>query len=83
MPQVNVSLPDGLKGWLDRRVAEGRHSGPSDFIRDVLRRVQEEEDELAALRAEIEKGRASGPGRDAFEFLDELKAKYGQGADAR
>ena len=76
MAQINVSLPDGLKSWVDRHVAEGRHSSTSDFIRDVLRRVQEEEEELAELRAEIEKGRNSGPGRDAFEFFEELKGRY-------
>jgi antitoxin ParD1/3/4 len=76
MAQVNVSLPDGLKNWVDRRVAEGRHSSSSDFIRDVLRRLQEEEEELAVLQAEIAKGRNSGPGRDAFEFFEELSGKY-------
>ena len=76
MAQVNISLPDGLKSWVDRRVAEGRHSSSSDFIRDMLRRLQDEEEELATLQAEIEKGRNSGPGRDAFEFFEELKNKY-------
>jgi antitoxin ParD1/3/4 len=75
--QVNVSLPDGIKGWVDDHVAKGLHSSPSDFIRDVLRQVKQEEEDLAWLRAEIDKGRESGPGRDAFEFFAELKQKYG------
>lgn len=77
MAQVNVSIPEGIKGWVDRRVAEGDHSSPSDFIRDVLRQVKQEEEALAALKAEIDKGRNSGPGRDAFEVFADLKRKYG------
>jgi antitoxin ParD1/3/4 len=81
MAQINVSLPDGLKRWVDEKVATGRYSSASDYIREVLRRVQEEADELAWLQAEIDKGLASPIiEQDAFEVLDEImrenRAKY-------
>ena len=32
MAQMNVSIPEKLKGWAEARVAEGRYSGTSDYI---------------------------------------------------
>ena len=46
MPQPNASLPDGLKAWTDARVAEGRFSNPSDYVRDLIRRDQDAAAEL-------------------------------------
>jgi antitoxin ParD1/3/4 len=61
MAQLNVSIPPALKSWIDARVAEGRHSSASDYIRDLVRRDQDNApDETAWLRSEIERGFASG-----------------------
>ena len=38
MPQVNLSLPPALKDWVDTKVAEGRYSSASDYMRDLVRR---------------------------------------------
>ena len=46
MPQPNASLPDGLKAWTDARVAEGRFSSPSDYVRELIRRDQDAAAEL-------------------------------------
>ena len=59
MPQLNISLPDALKEWAESRVAEGRHSSASDYIRDLVRQDQDRAAELAWLQAEIDKGLAS------------------------
>jgi antitoxin ParD1/3/4 len=61
MAQMNISVPDGLKSWAEKRVAEGRYSSTSDLVRDIMRRVQDEEAQLAELQAAIDKGRASPP----------------------
>ncbi len=60
MPQLNVSMPDGLKGWIDTRVAQGRYSSGSDYVRDLVRRDQEVEEARIRLQAAIDSGRASG-----------------------
>nr|WP_294138200.1 type II toxin-antitoxin system ParD family antitoxin [Sphingobium sp.] len=60
MAQINISLPDGLKSWIEARVAEGRYSSSSDYVRDLVRREQEAEEKQHLLRAAIEEGRASG-----------------------
>jgi antitoxin ParD1/3/4 len=56
MAQMNVSLPDGLKTWAEHRVSEGRYASTSDYVRDLIRRDEEEARESAWLHAEIEKG---------------------------
>lgn len=73
MAQMNVSLPEGLKAWAEARVAEGRYSSTSDYIRDLMRRDQEYAEKLAVLQAEIDKGFASGidprPVAEIFEDI--------------
>lgn len=82
MAQLNISVPEGLKQWAESRVAEGRYSSTSDLIRDLMRRRQEEEAQLAELQAAVDKGRASGvyPGTPS-EIIAGIKAenrkKYG------
>ena len=83
---MNVSIPDQLKGWAESRVAEGRYSSTSDYIRDLVRRDQEQGERLRALQAAIDEGRASGVSEcDPFEYLAELRADLrgrAKGADA-
>jgi antitoxin ParD1/3/4 len=74
MAQMNVSIPDKLKGWAEQRVAEGRYSSTSDYIRDLVRRDQENEERVRRLQAAIDEGRASGvSNRDPFDYLAELR----------
>lgn len=56
MAQMNISIPDQLKGWAESRVAEGRHSSTSDYVRDLIRRDQEEEEAWRALKAAVDEG---------------------------
>lgn len=80
MAQINVSLPDGLKAWVDEQVASGRYSSPSDYIRDVLREAEDRAAQLAWLQAEIDKGRNSGVGQDYREFFAELRSNRAKAA---
>lgn len=57
---MNISIPEKLKGWAESRVAEGRYSSTSDYMRDLVRRDQENEERLRGLRAAIDEGLASG-----------------------
>lgn len=60
MAQMNISIPEALKSWAEARVAEGRYSSTSDYVRDLVRRDQEYAEKLVALQAAIDAGRASG-----------------------
>lgn len=75
MAQMNISIPEALKSWAEARVAEGRYSSTSDYVRDLVRRDQEYAEKLKALQAAIDEGLASGVSeRDPFEYLEELRA---------
>ena len=61
MPQVNLSLPPALKDWVDSKIADGRYSSASDYVRDLVRRDQEAAiAETEWLRELIAEGLASG-----------------------
>jgi antitoxin ParD1/3/4 len=60
MAQMNISLPDALKNWAEARVAEGRYSSTSDYVRDLIRRDAERDLAREQLQAAVDKGRASG-----------------------
>ncbi|MCH4893805.1 type II toxin-antitoxin system ParD family antitoxin [Sphingomonas sp. SFZ2018-12] len=76
MAQMNISIPDKLKSWAEQRVAEGRYSSTSDYVRDLIRRDEAEAAKLEALRAAIDEGLASGVSeRDSFAYLAELRER--------
>ena len=73
MAQLNISVPDALKGWIDTRLAQGRFSSPSDYVRDLVRRDQERADETAWVQAMIDEGMASETlGQDPRDVIDEI-----------
>ncbi len=77
MAQLNISVPDGLKDWAEKRVAEGRYSSTSDLVRDLMRSRQDEEAQLASLQAAVDKGRASGiDPRNMSEIFEDVKREY-------
>lgn len=83
MPTRNVSLPEKLDQFITAKVEAGEYANASEVMRAALRVFEREEREyeekMAALRAAIDAGLASGiaePG--VFErldtYIDELAA---------
>ena len=76
MAQLNISVPEALKGWIDARVAQGRFSSPSDYVRDLVRRDQERADETAWVQAMVDEGPASETlGQDPRSVIDAILAE--------
>ena len=76
MAQINISIPDALKGWIDTRMAQGRFSSPSDYVRDLVRRDQERADETAWVQAMIDEGLASERlGQDPRDVIDDMNVE--------
>lgn len=72
MAQLNVSIPPALKNWIDHRVAEGRYSSASDYVRDLVRRDQESEpDDVEWVKAQLAEGMASGISDEKAETIIE------------
>lgn len=59
---LSFALPETMRAYIDARVATGHYGNTSEYIRDLVRKDQAEESK-ARLRALIEEGLASGPGR--------------------
>jgi len=59
---MSFALPDSMREYIDNRVAAGNDGNTSEYIRDLVRRDQEEQAKKR-LRDLIEDGMASRPGR--------------------
>ncbi len=40
MTTMNISLPEALKAYVDRRVEEGQYGTSSEYLRELIRRDQ-------------------------------------------
>ncbi len=63
---MSFALPESMRAYIDQRVATGHYGNTSEYIRDLVRRDQEEQ-ARQRLRDLIEEGLASGPGRPRTE----------------
>ena len=76
MAQMNISIPDKLKAWVESRVADGSYASSSDYLRDLVRQDQRERRRLEWLGAEIQAGFDSGiSDTDPFEQIEELRQR--------
>jgi antitoxin ParD1/3/4 len=76
MATMNISVPGPMKDWVQAQIDEGKYASSSDYVRDLIRKDQEEKDKLAALQAAITLGIESG---DAGELdMDAIKKKARQ-----
>lgn len=73
MPTItmNVSLPDTLKAFVDRRVAERGYGSHSEYVRDLVRK-DELEGAKEQMRALIAAGLSLPPGKPWSELRDSL-----------
>jgi len=69
MATMNVSLPEGMKTWVETQTQTGRYSNASDYVRDLIRRDQERNDKIAAMQILIDEGLASGVSNRTKEEL--------------
>lgn len=60
---MSFALPATMRSYIDERVKSGSYGNTSEYLRDLIRRDQEAQ-AAQRLRALIEEGLASGPGRE-------------------
>jgi len=82
MTDLSFAIPPAMLDWLQQQVAEGRYVDVGDYLRDLLRREQEEAEEIAWLREQIAEGLASGivdkePEDVIEEIIAERRARHG------
>ena len=60
MASMNVSVPDPMRDWVNRRIESGQYASVSDYVRDLIRRDQTQADEKQALIVALIEGEKSG-----------------------
>lgn len=60
MASMNISVPDPMRDWLNRRIESGQYASVSDYMRDLIRRDQIETDQRRAIVAALIAGEQSG-----------------------
>ncbi len=76
MATMNVSLPDPMKAWVESQVDSGQYGNASDYVRDLIRRDQNEREQIKALQEAITKGLKSGISDRAMKnILKEARLK--------
>ena len=71
---TSISLDDHFVDFLSREVSSGRYRSASEVVRAGLRLLEDQETQLAALRAALVAGEESGA-PEAFDF-DEIREGY-------
>ena len=46
MATLNISIPDIMRTWISTQVEEGNYANASDYIRDLIRHDQRQQDEI-------------------------------------
>jgi antitoxin ParD1/3/4 len=64
---TSISLSDHFVDFIDSEIEKGRYGSASEVVRAGLRLLEENEARIAALRAALDEGEASGPATE-FDF---------------
>jgi antitoxin ParD1/3/4 len=72
-----------MKAWVEAQVEKGIYGNASDYVRDLIRRDQENREKLKALQGAITKGLESGVSKRGMkDVLKEARAKAKAGRHA-
>ena len=69
MAEMSLSIPDTLKAWAEKRVAEGAYPSVDDYIRSLMESDKARELSLQRLQDAIDVGLASGKGGRSVEEI--------------
>ena len=81
MATMNISVPDPMKDWVQGQIDEGKYASSSDYVRDLIRKDQQEKDKFAALQAAITRGIESGQAGELDMESIKLKARQLAGVE--
>lgn len=81
MRTTSVALGEYFENFIRTKISQGRYNNASEVIRAGLRMLEENEEQLIALKTAIDEGIDSGiaVGFDPQQHLKELNAKHANG----
>ena len=72
-----ITLTDKLDDWVKAQITAGDYTNDSEYIRDLLRRDQEQNSKFQALKVAIQEGLDSGIStRTVGEIWEEAEKRY-------
>ncbi len=69
MATMNVSLPDPMKEWVEAQAGEGRYSNASDYVRDLIRKDQEQQGKIAHMQVLVTQALESGTSKKTMNGI--------------
>ncbi|WP_089728253.1 type II toxin-antitoxin system ParD family antitoxin [Candidatus Thiosymbion oneisti] len=77
-----ITLTDTQDQWIKTQIAAGEYTNDSEYIRDLVRRDQEENAKFPALKQAIQEGLSSGvSNKSVTDIMQEVEARLS--ADGR
>ena len=75
MATMNISVPDLMKDWVQSQVETGVYANTSDYVRDLIRKDQENKTKVFALQKAITEGLESGISDKSFDEIIDTARK--------
>ncbi|MEW4531203.1 MAG: type II toxin-antitoxin system ParD family antitoxin [Maioricimonas sp. JB045] len=66
-------IPSDVQKSIDAQLASGRYSTSGEVLRAALRALEEEEEDLVAVRAAVDEWRAGDEGKPLAEVFDQIR----------
>ncbi|MEQ8785739.1 MAG: type II toxin-antitoxin system ParD family antitoxin [Pirellulaceae bacterium] len=70
---MSYSFPPDVRQLVDLRLLSGQYGSEDDVLRDALRALVEEDEDLAAVREAIAAWRAGDKGTPLAQAIDEIR----------
>ena len=74
--RVTIAVTDQDDIWIKKRIASGHYASESEYVRDLIRRDQQEHQKLQTLRVAIQEGLDSGvSSRSVKDIMREIEQR--------
>ena len=71
-----ITLTDKQNHWIKAQIAAGEYTNDSEYIRDLVRRDQEENAKFQALKQAIQEGLNSGvSNKSVIDIMEEVEVR--------
>ena len=73
-----ISFTEQHDDWMKSRIASGSYASDSEYVRDLIRKDQQENQKLAILKAAIAEGLESGvSNRSVQDIMKDVESRLG------
>jgi antitoxin ParD1/3/4 len=77
---TSISLDEHFTAFVEQQVADGRYASANEVVREALKLMEEDEQQLEALRVALIEGEESGEAEefDFDAFIAKMHAEHAQ-----